>query len=212
MNIKDTNVSLYDRTYCEEMFGDFIYPDGTLFIDCVDEFIEFQKAFMNRMSEMREGNLYTYPVLTYCLVYRDGKFQDEEFARWASDMNCRWADANFLISPDTTSAASCCRLLSNVSELKSVKKQKLTGVMNSIGGTSLDIGSVVVTTLNLAGLAMQCETQEEFFDLLDKKTRLVIDTNDVVRNIIRRNVEKGLLPNYSYNLMKFDRQYNTIGM
>ena len=84
--------------------------------------------------------------------------------------------------------------------------------MNSIGGTSLDIGSVVVTTLNLAGLAMQCETQEEFFDLLDKKTRLVIDTNDVVRNIIRRNVEKGLLPNYSYNLMKFDRQYNTIGM
>lgn len=40
----------------------------------------------------------------------------------------------------------------------------------------------------------------------------MIETNDVVRGIIRRNVEKGLLPNYSYNMMKFDRQYNTIGV
>lgn len=212
MNAKDTNISLYDRCYCEEMFGGFVYPDGTPFIDCIDEFIDFQKAFMERMSEMRETNLYTYPVLTYCLVYRDGKFQDEEFARWASKHNMRWADSNFLISPDTTSAASCCRLLSSIEDLKSVQKQKLTGIMNSIGGTSLDIGSVVVTTLNLAGLAMQSKTTDEFFELVEKKTRLIIDTNDVVRDIIRRNVEKGLLPNFTYSLMKFDRMYNTIGL
>ena len=207
-----TNISIYDKIYCEEMFGGFVYPDGTCFIDCIDEFMKFQKAFMERFSKMRENNLFTYPVLTYCLVYRDGKFQDEEFARWASRHNMRWADSNFLISPDTTSAASCCRLLSSITDLKENKKEKLTGVMNSIGGTSLDIGSVVVTTINLVGLAYQCDTIEEFFDLLEKKTRLVIETNDVVRSIIKRNVEKGLLPNYSYNLMKFNRQYNTIGI
>nr|DAI07830.1 MAG TPA: anaerobic ribonucleoside triphosphate reductase [Caudoviricetes sp.] len=102
-----TNVSIYDKTYCMEMFGGFVYPDGKLFVDYVDEFIEFQKAFMRRVSELRKDNVFTYPVLTYCLVFRDGKFQDEEFAKWCSTHNMEWADSNFLISPDTTSAASC---------------------------------------------------------------------------------------------------------
>lgn len=204
-----TNISLYDRTYCEEMFGGFIYPDGKCFIDYIDEFIEFQKAFMNRLSEMRETNLFTYPVLTYCLVYRNGKFCDEEFARWASNHNMRWADSNFLISPDTESASSCCRLISSFKDLKS---NKLSGVMNSIGGSSLDIGSVAVTTLNIAGFAYQSKDINDFFDILKSKTKLVIETNDVVRGIIKRNVEKGLLPNYAYGLMKFNRQFCTIGV
>lgn len=199
-----TNFSIYDRTYCEEMFGGLVYPDGKLFIDYIEEFIEFEKRFMEKLSKMREVNVHTYPVLTYCLVYRDGKFIDEEFARWASRHNMRWADSNFLISPDTTSAASCCRLLSDSSKLK--------GVMNSIGGSSLDIGSVVVTTLNAAGYAYQSKDEEDFFNILERNTRLVIDTNDVVRDIIKRNVDKGLLPNYSYGLMKFERQFNTIGL
>lgn len=199
-----TNFSIYDRTYCEEMFGGFVYPDGKLFIDYIDEFVEFEKRFMELLAEMRATNVYTYPVLTYCLVYRDGRFQDEEFARWASKHNMRWADSNFLISPDTTSAASCCRLLSDTTKLK--------GVMNSIGGSSLDIGSVVVTTLNAAGYAYQSHSEEEFFEILAKNTRLVIDTNDVVRSIIKRNVSKGLLPNYTYDLVKFNRQFNTIGL
>lgn len=199
-----TNISFYDRVYCEEMFGGFIYPDGKLFIDYIDEFIEFEKAFLIQLSKMREKNLFTYPVLTYCLVYRNGKFQDEEFARWASNHNIRWADSNFLVSPDTTSAASCCRLLSDTTKLK--------GVMNSIGGSSLDIGSVAVTTLNLAGYAYQTKSIKEFFEILTENTKLAIEINDVVRNIIKRNVEKGLLPNYSHNLMKFERQFCTIGL
>lgn len=204
-----TNCSIYDRAYCEEMFGGFVYPDGKPFIDCVDEFIEFQKAFLSLFSKMREENLFTYPVMTYCLVYRDGKFEDEEFAKYCSDHNMRWADANFLISPDTTSAASCCRLLSSITDLK---ENKLNGVMNSIGGSSLDIGSVSVITMNLAGYAEQASTVEDFFQILEKNIRLCIDTNDVIRNIIKRNVEKGLLPNYKYGLMKFNRQFSTIGI
>lgn len=199
-----TNVSIYDRAYCMEMFGGMIYPDGKLFVDYVDEFIEFQKAFLEFLSKMRETNVLTYPVLTYCLVYRDGKFEDEPFARWCSDHNIKWADANFLISPDTTSAASCCRLLSDTT--------KLQGVANSIGGSSLDIGSVVVTTLNIAAYAYQAETIDQFFQILKSNTLSVIMINDTVRDIIKRNVDKGLLPNYKYNLMKFDRQFNTIGV
>lgn len=199
-----TNISIYDRTYCMEMFGGFEYPDGKLFVDYIDEFIDFQKAFMQIVEKNRETNVMTYPVLTYCLVYRDGQFLDEEFARWCSDTNMRWADANFLISPDTTTAASCCRLLNRTTELK--------GVMNSIGGSSLDIGSISIITLNLAGLAYQSNDEKDFFELLTARTKLIIDTNDIIRGIICRNIEKGLLPNYTYGLIKMERQFSSIGI
>lgn len=199
-----TNFSIYDRTYCKEMFGGMIYPDGKLFIDYIEQFIDFEKAFLNKLSEMRELNCFTYPVLTDCLVYRNGKFEDEEFARWCSDHNMKWADANFLISPDTTSAASCCRMLSQTNKLK--------GIANSIGGSSLDIGSVSIITMNMAGYAAQSKTIEEFFDILTKNVHLIIKTNDIIRHIIKRNIEKGLLPNYSFSLMKLDKQYSTIGI
>ena len=35
---------------------------------------------------------------------------------------------------------------------------------------------------------------------------------DAVRHIIKRNVEKGLLPNYSLGLIHLSSQYNTIGI
>ncbi|MBR4316669.1 MAG: anaerobic ribonucleoside-triphosphate reductase, partial [Alphaproteobacteria bacterium] len=35
---------------------------------------------------------------------------------------------------------------------------------------------------------------------------------DTIRNIIMRNVQKGLLPNYSLDIMHMDNQYNTIGV
>jgi hypothetical protein len=105
-----------------------------------------------------------------------------------------------------------CRLLSSITDLKENKQNKIQGIVNSIGGSSLDIGSVVVTTLNLAGLAYQSKTMQEFYKLFEERVRLITDINDVVRTIIKRNVEKGLLPNYSFNLMKFNKQMNTIGV
>lgn len=35
---------------------------------------------------------------------------------------------------------------------------------------------------------------------------------DVVRSIIKRNVEKGLLPNFTYGLIDFEHLYNTVGI
>ena len=35
---------------------------------------------------------------------------------------------------------------------------------------------------------------------------------DVVRNIIKRNVDKGLLPNFKYGLIDFEHLYSTIGI
>ena len=57
-----TNVSIFDRNYVESLFGGVIFPDGTMVIDCIEEIIEHQKAFMDVVSEIRSENMFTFPV------------------------------------------------------------------------------------------------------------------------------------------------------
>ena len=83
---------------------------------------------------------------------------------------------------------------------------------NSIGGTALEVGSIKVNTINLARIAYESKTKEEYFDILKEKVILCLQTLDVVRGIITRNIEKGLLPNYSKDIMHLKSQYNTIGI
>ena len=82
---------------------------------------------------------------------------------------------------------------------------------NSIGGTALKVGSVKVSTINLARLALENRTEEEYLDALKKITLIDLKVLDRVRYIIRRNVEKGLLKNFTYGLVDFEHLYNTIG-
>ena len=173
-------------------------------IDFIEELIETEKIFMEVVSEIREKTVFTFPVLTYSLLFQKGKFVDEEFARWANKHNMKWCDSNFFVSEDVTSLSSCCRLVNNFSTLK--------GFINSIGGTALKIGSVKVNTINLARISLETNTKEEYIEKLKERTNLCIKVLDVVRNIIQRNIEKGLLPNYTYGIVDIKTQYNTIGM
>ena len=199
------NVSIFDRNYIESLFGGVKYPDGSYVIDCVEELIEHQKIFMDVVSQIRSENMFTFPVLTYSLLYKDGKFVDEDFARWCSDHNTTWNDSNFFISGDVTTLSNCCRLLSDTS--------KLNAFINSIGGTALSIGSVKVNTINLMRIALETECDEKkYLALLKKRAVLCCKTLDAVRHIIKRNVEKGLLPNYQDGAVEMDKQYCTMGI
>ncbi len=201
------NVSIFDREYYEALFGGLEFPDGTFAIDYVNEFIEHQKIFMEVVSKIRQENMFTFPVLSYSLLYKDGKFVDEEFARWCSDHNCKWNDSNFFVSGDVTTLSNCCRLLSDTSKLK--------GFINSIGGTALSIGSVKVNTINLVHIFYELGeevSEKKYLNLLKKRTILCCKTLDRVRHIISRNIEKGLLPNYCDGGIEMDKQYCTVGI
>lgn len=199
-----TNVNIFDRPYLESLFGGVEYPDGTFAIDYVEDLINIEKTFMDVVSGIRSVNMFTFPVITYSLLYQDKHFVDAKFARWCSDHNCKWNDANFFMSGDVTTLSNCCRLMSDRSKLK--------GFMNSIGGSALSIGSVKVNTINLMDIALETDNEEDYLKLLRERTLLDCKILDIIRDIIKENIDAGLLPNYQDGMLSLDNQFSTIGI
>lgn len=102
-----SNCSIFDHAYLEGLFGGLEFPDGTFAIDYFEEIIECQKTFMEVVSDIRKEQMFTFPVLTYSLLYVDGEFKDPEFARWCSDHNVEWQDSNFFISDNVGVLSNC---------------------------------------------------------------------------------------------------------
>lgn len=210
-----TNVSIFDRNYLENLFGGLEFPDGSFAIDQIEELINLQKVFMEVVSDTRAVNMFTFPVLTYSLLHRDNHFVDEDFARWCSDHNYKWYDSNFFSSDNVGVLSNCCRLLSDTNDLDPF--------INSIGGTALSVGSCRVSTVNLVRIAYEVIDHKEMTDkfksiaktkyikLLRERIELDCKALYSMRHIIKRNIEKGLLPNYQEGALELDKQFCTIG-
>ncbi len=201
-----TNVSIFDRPYIEALFGGVEFPDGSFVIDEVEEIIACEKVFMEVVSEIRAESMFTFPVITdSLLVDKDKHFVDQEFARWCSDHNVKWQDANFFISEDVGTLSNCCRLLSST--------KKLSGFQNSIGGSALSIGSCRVSTINLARIAYESKlNKKKYLQILADRVTLDCKALYSMRHILKRNIEKGLLPNYQEGALELDKQYCTVGI
>ena len=216
-----TNVSVFDHYYLESLFGGVEFPDGSFAIDELDEIMDCQKVLMEVVSEIRENeNMFTYPVLTYSLLKRNDitpeelekmfkthewdVFADKEFARWCSDHNIKWSDSNFFCSDNVGVLSNCCRLLSDT--------KKLDAFINSIGGTALSVGSCRVSTINLVRIAYESKlNKKKYLEILRDRTLLDCKALYSMRHILKRNIEKGLLPNYQYGAVELDKQFCTIG-
>ena len=205
-----TNTSVFDRPYFEALFGGSEFPDGTFMIDFEEEIIEFQKWYMEVMSNIRSTCMFTFPVSTISLLRKQGNydletldgFEDKEFAEWAIKHNMKWSDSNIFVDNSVNSLSNCCRLKSDIRDL---------GYFNSVGGTALKVGSVKVSTINLARIALDTKNETEYLSELKERLVSNLQALDCIRHIIKRNVEKGLLPNFSHNLIDFEHLYNTVG-
>ena len=205
-----TNTSVFDRPYFEALFGGAEFPDGTFMIDYEEEIIQFQKWYMEEMAAIRSENMFTFPVSTISLLRKEGKFDlnsldafvDQDFAEWSLAHNMKWSDSNIFMDTSVNSLSNCCRLKSDIRDL---------GYFNSIGGTALKVGSVKVSTINLARLALDVKNEQEYLEELEHRVIVNLRALDAVRYIIKRDVDKGLLPNFSYGLIDFEHLYNTIG-
>lgn len=198
-----TNTSIFDHPYLEALFGGAIFPDGKFMVDEIEGIMNFQWMFLEEMSNIRSQNMFTFPVNTISLLRKEGKFIDEDFAKKAIKHNMKWSDSNIFADSSVNSLANCCRLKSNIEDL---------GFFNSIGGTALKVGSVKVSTINLARIALETTNEKDFLKLLQERIKVNLEALDCVRHIIERDIEKGLLPNYTKGLVDLKNQYNTIGV
>ena len=77
----------------------------------------------------------------------------------------------------------------------------------------MSVGSCRVSTINLVRIAYESKTNKrKYIDIL--KDRVLLDCKALysMRHIIKRNIEKGLLPNYQEGAVELEKQFCTIGM
>ncbi len=203
-----TNFSILDIDHINGFFGGEKYPDGSFIVTHTTDILQFQQDFLNYVGKLRREKWYTFPVISASLVFKDGMYTDEDTAKMVVRHNWKYGfnDINIMNVEEVTSAASCCRLVSNIKELNKNK------IFNSIGGSSINIGSTKVVTLNLVRLSLLSKNKEEFLKLISEKTKLIHKYHYAQRNTLKKLIKKELLPLYTYNMMSLDDQFATVGV
>lgn len=156
-----TNVSYYDKTYFESLFGSFSYPDFTQpewkAIDTL------QRMFMKWFNELRLKQVLTFPVETFAMVHDGNDIIDKEYKDLCAEMYSEGHSFFTYISDSADSLASCCRLRNEVSENTFSPTSGLTGVKTgSCNVISLNMNRIVqdfaksnpVTLRRYDGIAM----------------------------------------------------------
>lgn len=146
-----TNVSYYDHTYFDSLFGEFYYPDGTKpqweAVDCL------QRLFMKFFNKLRTKQILTFPVETMAMVYdpKTNDIIDKDYKDFTAEMYAEGHSFFTYISDSADSLASCCRLRNELAENTFNPTSGLTGVMT---------GSCNVITLNVNRIVQDWWRQE----------------------------------------------------
>jgi ribonucleoside-triphosphate reductase len=142
-----TNISYYDHTYFDSLFGEFYYPDGTKpqweAVDCL------QRLFMKFFNKLRTKQILTFPVETMAMVYdpKTNDIIDKNYKDFTAEMYAEGHSFFTYISDSADSLASCCRLRNELAENTFNPTSGLTGVMT---------GSCNVITLNINRIVQDC--------------------------------------------------------
>lgn len=142
-----TNVSYYDHTYFDSLFGEFYYPDGTKpqweAVDCL------QRLFMKFFNKLRTKQILTFPVETMAMVYdpKTNDIIDKDYKDFTAEMYAEGHSFFTYISDSADSLASCCRLRNELAENTFSPTSGLTGIMT---------GSCNVITLNINRIIQDC--------------------------------------------------------
>lgn len=146
-----TNISYYDKTYFESLFGEFYYPDGTRpEWKAVDT---LQRMFMKWFNQVRLKQVLTFPVETFAMVHNNHDIIDQEYKSLCAEMYAEGHSFFTYISDSADSLASCCRLRNELAENTFSPTSGLTGVMT---------GSCNVITLNINRIVQDWALQHPF--------------------------------------------------
>lgn len=212
------NFSYFDKPFFEGMFGNFYFPDGTK--PDWESLKWIEKEFMMWFNKERLRCLLTFPVESFTLLYKDGKFEDEEMYNFVCEEYARGHSLFTYISDSVDSLSSCCRLKNKLQ----TKEFNFTN-----GNIGVQTGSKSVITLNLSRII-----QDWFNGQKDKNTEYKFSGTDTdydnlnayVNKILERvykyhtaydellwdMYDSNLLSVYKAGFISLEKQYLTIGI
>lgn len=100
------NFSYFDKPFFDGMFSDFVFPDGDR--PRWETLKWLQKEFMMWFNEERLKHVFTFPVESFTLLYKDGRFQDPEMYEFVCEEFARGHSFFVYISDTVDSLSSCC--------------------------------------------------------------------------------------------------------
>lgn len=211
-----TNVSYYDHTYFDSLFGEFYYPDGTKpqweAIDCL------QRLFMKFFNKLRTKQILTFPVETMAMVYdpKTNDIIDKEYKDFTAEMYAEGHSFFTYISDSADSLASCCRLRNELAENTFNPTSGLTGVMT---------GSCNVITLNINRIVQDCnkayglkrnggwkENTSFLRDYLVDILRRVYKYHVAFKTMLYELEDKGMFAASNGGYIHISKLYSTIGI
>lgn len=199
------NISVLDRPYMEEMFGNFFYPDGTK--PDMDSVMNLQKFFMEWFRNERKKELLTFPVLTASLLTTKDGFADPEFRDFLATQMSKGHSFFVYMSDSVDSLASCCRLRNELAD---------NTFSYSLGAGGVVTGSAQVITMNINRIIQKCEQlygdQLDFDNYLREQIQLVHKYLMASKEVYKDYIKAGMLPAYTAGFMDIDKQFLTVGV
>lgn len=188
------NISIYDASYFDSMFGEFVFPDMTK--PQWENVKKLQAFFMQWFNQERNKALLTFPVVTAAMLVKDGKPLDLEFTDMCAQELSEGNSFFIYQSENADSLASCCRLRSSIND---------NTFSYSLGAGGVATGSINVITLNMNRLI------QKGADIVDE-VRKIHKYQVAYRTLMEEYEKAGLLPVYSAGLISLDKQFLTIGI
>lgn len=134
------NFSYFDKPFFEGMFGNFVFPDGTRPV--WESLCWLQKEFMKWFNAERLKRVLTFPVESFALVYKDGKFLDQDSADFVAEEYARGHSFFTYISDSVDSLSSCCFKGSEVLKIYTKDgKEFLTTIKDFVDSNNCSIDS-----------------------------------------------------------------------
>ena len=189
-----TNISYFDKTYFEAMFGEFYYPNGTKpewkAIDTL------QRLFMKWFNKLRTKAIVAFPVETFAMVHNGKDIIDKEYKDLCAEMYAEGHSFFTYISDSADSLASCCRLRNQVDKNTFSPTSGLTGIMT---------GSCNVITLNINRIVQDC-----FKNLIHPDDYNELEINACWKDNYGKDNLKHYLINILDRVYKYHIAYKTI--
>lgn len=211
-----TNVSYYDHTYFDSLFGEFYYPDGTKpqweAVDCL------QRLFMKFFNKLRTKQVLTFPVETMAMVYdpKTNDIIDKDYKDFTAEMYAEGHSFFTYISDSADSLASCCRLRNELAENTFNPTSGLTGVMT---------GSCNVITLNINRIVQDCCKKwayPESRQLVTETSTFVSYLKGILERVYKYHIafktmlyeleDKGMFAASNGGYIHISKLYSTIGI